>query len=312
MTDVTVCVVNWNTSSLLHACLLSVLGLETELDVEVIVVDNASDDGSVSMVRESLPQVTLIENDTNLGFAKANNQAIRQSSGEYILLLNSDTQFIEQDTLDRMVSQLTARPDAGVIAPQLLNPDGSIQRSVRKFPTIWGVFCHFSGIARVFRTSPLFNDYLMEYWDHNELAEVEQPMGACLLIRREVLEEVGLLSEEFFMYYEDVEFCWRVVQRGWSILFSPDAKVLHHGGCSASLVAGSHLYERGKNLVKFMRLCYQDDPSRMSWVKLALGLGVALRLLYYWSVRFFSRPGRRVYGPMLGEGRRLLLELASL
>lgn len=310
--EVTISIVNWNTREFLQRCLQSIFDNKPEIDFEIIVVDNASKDDSIGMLEENFPQIKVIKNSQNVGFAKANNQAIKQSTGKYILLLNPDTQFIMKKTLERMISWMKVLPNAGILAPQLLNPDGSIQKSVRRFPNPWGIFCYYSGLARLFKTNRFFNNYLMEYWNHNEFAQVEQPMGACLLVKRKVFEEVGLLSEEFFMYYEDVEFCWRVREQGWKIFFIPEVKILHYGGQSASLVKGSNFYERSKNLVKFMRIYYRNSRPRIFLVKLSLGLGTLLRLLYYGVACLLSQSFKQKYSPMLDEGGRLLLDLVRL
>jgi GT2 family glycosyltransferase len=226
--DISVIIVNRNTRELLRACLASIRALPDPVSVEVIVVDNGSTDGSVEMVAASFPETHLIRNERNTGFAYPNNQGIAVSRGRYVMLLNSDTE-VRHHALARLVEFMDARPDAGACGPALFYPDGRPQPSCRSFPSLWGYLCDMLFLDRVFPRSRLFGN--METWfDHRHTAPVDQPMGAALLVRRETLDEVGPLDERFVIYYNDVDWCYRIHRAGWGIYFVHDAEVVHHQG----------------------------------------------------------------------------------
>ncbi len=223
-------IVNWNTRELLERCLHSIqssLSTPKPFDVEIIVVDNASSDKSAEMVRREFPLVRLIENRHNAGFARANNQAIRCSSGNYVLLLNPDTD-IGPDSLEILVRFMEERVEAGAAGCRLLSPDGSLQISCYPEPTLFREFW------RIFHLDLLWpvGSYRMSRWDTRTTRSVDVLKGACLMLRREVLDQCGLLDEDFFIYSEDQDLCRRVRQHGWKIFWVPQAIVLHYGAQS--------------------------------------------------------------------------------
>lgn len=227
MIDLSVIVVNYNTAPLLKACLSALRQHPLRQgSMEVWVVDNGSQDDSVVMVREQFLEVHLLANEVNRGFAAANNRAIRPSQGRYVLLLNPDTE-VYPGALDEMLRFMDERPRAGAVGAQLLNPDGSVQTSCRAFPTLWAIFLRGSGLKRFFPRSRALRRYLMEEWDHCETREVDWLLGACLWMRRQALDEVGLLDGGFFLYYEDIDWCYRAKQGGWQVYYLPSARVLH-------------------------------------------------------------------------------------
>ncbi len=211
-------IVNWNVRELLRKCLKSIEKYSFDTS-EIIVVDNASNDGSADMVRENFSEVNYIKNTENRGFAAACNQGIKVAQGTYILFLNPDTQ-LQEESLAILTAFLDAHPNAGVVAPQLINTDGSIQPSVRKFPTIVSALRSFFHLPQ--RKDESFS----------ETTEVEQPMGACLLVRRSVLETVGFFDEQFFLWFEEVDLCKRIYSAGYTLFYLPTAKVTHVGGTS--------------------------------------------------------------------------------
>ena len=229
MIDLSIIIVNWNTRDLLAQCLQSVYDTVRGLEFEVFVVDNASTDGSAAMVRERFPQVQLIENGENVGFARANNQAIERSTGHYVLLLNSDT-VVTPGAIEALVKFADLRPDAGAVGPQLLNGDGSFQASYAQFPTLWTEVLLLWGIARVVY-SRYFPSNPPEH--SQETCECDWVGGACLLVRKEAIAEVGTLDEDYFLYVEEADWCYRLKQRGWKILYYPDARIVHYGGRSS-------------------------------------------------------------------------------
>jgi GT2 family glycosyltransferase len=240
MVDLSIIVVNWNTRKLLKRCLECIYRTVENLSFEVLVVDNASGDGSSKMVRENFSWVKLIENAENVGFARANNQAIRLSNGRYVLLLNSDTE-VQPGALRAMVEFLDSRPEAGAAGSRLLNPDGTLQPSCHPMPTLFREFWRLFHLDRLLRLA----SYGMGSWDLRSPREVDTVQGACLMLRREVLDVVGLLGEEYFMYSEETDLCFRLRQAGWSIYWVPEARVIHYGAQSTQQASAKmffHLY----------------------------------------------------------------------
>lgn len=226
-----VIVVSWNTSKLLDETLYS---LRKELDqlplsFEVFVVDNASSDDSVKMVKEKFPWVKLIVNSKNLGFGSANNQAFKVAVGEYVLLLNPDTIVLPNSILP-LINFFDTHTKTGIVSPQLINTDGSIQKSCQRFPTLSGMFFEFIGLRSIFPGVKKFGSFKMLDFDHNHTRQVDQPEGACMLIPKKVLDSVGWFDEKIFMFFEDVDLCYRIKQAGWEIWFTVDSKIIHHLG----------------------------------------------------------------------------------
>ncbi len=231
--DLSICIPTLQAKTLLHDCLQSIEANTHTPKFEIIVVDNNSQDGTVEMLREEFPSVCLIVNSSNLGFAKPINQAIQRSQGRYVLLLNNDTLILDS-ALDQLVQFADARPEVGICGPKVLNRDGSLQKQCRRsFATPWDLFCYFSGLSTIFPKSSLFARYLMTYKDENEIHAADAISGSCMLIRREVLDQIGLFDERFFAYQEDADFCFRAKHAGWQIYYYPQVQIVHyasHGG----------------------------------------------------------------------------------
>jgi N-acetylglucosaminyl-diphospho-decaprenol L-rhamnosyltransferase len=233
VTDLSVIVVNWNTCELLGACLRSVETARQDLAVDVLVVDNGSTDGSVELVRKSFPADELIANASNRGYAAANNQAIERARGRYLLLLNSDAE-VETAALRTLVAYADDHPEAGVIGPKLLNPDGTLQPSGGRFPTPASTVASLLGLNRL-TGQPRYGTGR----DYSVPAEVDEVSGAAMLIRREVIDRVGGLDEGFAWGYEDVDYCLRARRAGWRVHYVPDAHVMHHWGGTQRLAPAS-------------------------------------------------------------------------
>jgi N-acetylglucosaminyl-diphospho-decaprenol L-rhamnosyltransferase len=234
--DLSIVIVNWNVRELLLRCLSSVYqAAGASLKLEVIVVDNASSDGSAAMVGEDFPQVRLIANEENLGFTKGNNQAIAQSRGRYVLLLNPDTEVVG-DALSTMVQYMDAHPQVGALGPQLLNPDGSVQSSRRRFPTMATAFLESTVLQQWFPDNRALRRYKILDRRDDEVQEVDWVVGACLLARCQAIEQAGLLDEDFFMYSEEMDWCRRFKERGWRVVYLPTARVIHHEARSSEQV----------------------------------------------------------------------------
>lgn len=279
-----VVIVSWNTKELLKDCLLSLLKeVETfGISTEIFVIDNNSSDGSGAMVRSSFPTIKLTENLENKGFGKACNQAIQQTTGEYVLLLNPDT-VVLPGSINTLLQFAETHPQAGVVAPQLLNTDGSVQRSCRSFPSISGMFYELSGLSRIFPNVTRFRNYKMLDFDHQHQMQVDQPEGAGLLIPKKVLDEVGLFDEKFFMLFEEVDLCYRIKQAGWEIWFNPESKIIHHYGQSIKQIKAKMIIHSHKGMY------YYWAKHHNSWYHqlfkpffgvMLLGLAV-LRIIFY-------------------------------
>jgi GT2 family glycosyltransferase len=269
-------VVSWNTKQLLQRCLTSLLAELQGLDAEVILVDNASADGSAEMAAREFPQVKLIANSDNLGFAAANNQAFAISKGENILLLNPDTE-VHPGSIHNLLQFLESKPRAGVVAPQLLNSDGSIQRSCREFPTFTGMFFELLGLSRLFPNDKRFGSYKMLDFNHDTERQVDQPEGACLLVPRRVITEVGFLDEGYFMLFEEVDWCYRIKKSGWEIWFTPEPKVTHHYGQSIKQVKARMIVCSHRGLYRFWskHYCGNKWPLKPFVYAGLMGLAVA-------------------------------------
>jgi N-acetylglucosaminyl-diphospho-decaprenol L-rhamnosyltransferase len=241
MVDLSIVIVNWNVRDVLRRCLASVQA-QSIPGSEVFVVDNASSDGSVDMLRAEFPDVLVIENEDNAGFTRANNQAIRRSTGRYVLLLNPDTE-VEAGALWTMLAYMDANPQVGVVGPQLQFADGSVQSSRRRFPDLKTLFVESTILQRFSASSAIVRRYFMLDQPHDMTQEVDWVVGACLMVRRQVVEQVGLLDERFFMYSEETDWCLRIKKTGWCIVYLPLAHVIHHEARSSDqVVAAKHIH----------------------------------------------------------------------
>ncbi len=251
-------IVSWNTCDLLEACLNSVFLYPPSVDFEVWLVDNNSQDDSLDMVRSQFPQVKIIENDMNVGFAEANNQAIQRSQGSYILLLNPDTE-VTANAIQSLVDFMDKYADAGAVGACLLNPDGTLQTSCSPRPTLfreWWRMAHFDTVYA-------YGRYNMHTWDKQSPREVDVIQGAALLLRKSVLDKIGSLDSSYFMYSEEVDLCVRIQKAGWRLYWAPASQVVHYGGQSTNQVAGEmfeHLYS---SKVLFFRKHYGQLSAEM-------------------------------------------------
>ncbi|MBI3978862.1 MAG: glycosyltransferase family 2 protein [Chloroflexi bacterium] len=230
MADLTVVVVSFNTRDLLARCLDSI-ERHGGWSIEAVVVDNASSDGSAAMVRARFPAVWLIANGENRGFAAATNQGLRLAEGRYVVLLNPDT-VVQPGALATLAGFLDRRPQVGVVGPQLLNADGTLQHGCFRFPTLLQTFFDFFPLNHRLINSRLNGRYPLR--ERSEPFPVDHPLGACLMTRREVVAQVGLLDEQFFIYCEEIDWCIRIRAAGWEIFCHPGARVVHLGGQSTS------------------------------------------------------------------------------
>jgi len=245
--ELSICIVNWNTREMLASCLSSLEMYLGDIEHEITVVDNASRDGSPSMLRERFPGIRLIENLENVGFARATNQALRESRGRYLLLLNSDTRLVDA-SLQGMLSFMDEHQDVGATGVRLLNSDGTIQVYPTALPSLW---------QHVAQTMGLDRWSLSDHRTSRDLStgprEVERLKGACLMVRREVVSEVGLLDEDLFLYSEEDDWCLCIRDAGWKVFYLPEVRVVHHGRASVDQVAEEMFLQLHKSKIAFYR-----------------------------------------------------------
>jgi GT2 family glycosyltransferase len=227
--EISVVIVGWNAKQYLELCLESLAKAPPRRRMEVLMVDNASTDGSVEMIEAKFPWVKLIKSSENLGFAKGNNVAIRQCQGRYIALVNPDV-IVFPGCLDALADFLDENPKVGNVGPRVLNPDMSLQSTCRRFPTLWNNFCSATGLSTRFKNSRFFAGEHMFYFPHDRTLAVDVLVGCFSMIRREALEAVGLLDEGLFMYGDDVDWCRRAWNAGWQVVFYPGGHAIHDRG----------------------------------------------------------------------------------
>ncbi len=242
MVTLSVIIVNWNVRDLLQRALASVYASwDGRPGLEIIVVDNASHDDSVAMLRETFPNVQVIANAENRGFTGGNNQGLAAATGDFLLLLNPDTEIVG-DALPRMVDYLQIHPGVGMLGPQLLNPDGSAQSSRRRFPTLPVLFLESTWLEKLAPRKVLQHYYAKEQPD-DLVQNVDWITGAAMLTRREAVAQVGGMDEGFFMYSEELDWCRRIRETGWRVVYFPEARIVHHEGKSSEqVVAARHIY----------------------------------------------------------------------
>ncbi len=307
--DLSIVIISWNVREILRRCLDSIQeSLKGEkgqgLLVETIVFDNGSTDGSADMVREDFPRVHLMESEVNLGFTKGNNLAIGQSEGRYILLLNPDTEVVG-DALGTMVTYMEAHPRVGALGPQLLNPDGTTQSSRRRFPTLATAFLESTVLEPWFQGSRILKRYYLLDRPDDEIQPVDWAVGAALLIRREALHQVGPLDEEFFMYSEELDWCYRLKAQGWEVVYLPTAQVVHQEGRSSEQVLPARHIHFQRSKVLFFKRYYGWRGEVLRWFILSTYLYLFLLEGLKWLVghkRSLRRERVAAYWQVLRSG----------
>ncbi|QPC81896.1 glycosyltransferase family 2 protein [Phototrophicus methaneseepsis] len=285
MHDLGIVIVNWNTREYLDTCLQTVFASRGDFSYTVVVVDNASDDGSPDMVAENYPQVQLIRSDENTGYPRGNNMGLRAlgyrgpgdvdaEAPRYALLLNPDTQ-LPPDALFNMMKFMDQRPDVGVAGPKLILADGSLDKACRRgFPTPMVSLYHYSGLAKLFPKSERFGRYNMTFADVNDEIEVDSVVGAYMQIRKEAIEQTGLLDEVFFMYAEDIDWCYRIKQAGWKVWYHP-AVTVYHIKRAASSQSRKAQFEFWRAMLIFYRKHYRATTP--IWLHSLIMMGLLLK-----------------------------------
>jgi GT2 family glycosyltransferase len=273
--DLSVVIVNWNTRALLRSCLESLRTAlsASELSSELIVVDNASSDGSAAMVAAEFPEARLFANETNLNYAGGNNQGIAAATGEFILLLNPDTE-VPVGAPDALVRLLQELPEAGAAAPALVFPDGRVQDSVRGFPSLRALTGEVTGLARLLPHTS-WGSYRGQALPVDRPTLVDQPMASAFLVRRRALEQVGAFDEQFALFFNDVDLCFRLKLAGWAILYDPRVRVVHVGGASTRQVRPEAIRRSHEGLRRFYAKHYRTKLARPVYALVTLAIGVA-------------------------------------
>lgn len=289
--QLSIIILSYNTKKLLADCIDSLAKVTKEVDFEIIVVDNGSTDGSAEFVKTKHPDVTLVENRSNLGFARGNNKARKFARGEYVLFLNSDT-LVPKKTLGKSLLYLKRHKDIGALTCKLILPDGSLDKDARRsFPTPWVAFSHFSGLDKLFSKSKFFSKYWYGYRSPDDIQEVDVLQGAFFLTKREILDKVGWFSEEYFLDGEDIDLCWKIIQAGHRIIYYPETSILHIKGASKGKIRRSLGKVTKEEQIKFihagldsMEIFYKKwlwnkYPLLLNWLVM-LGINI-LRTLRY-------------------------------
>jgi len=284
--DVSVIIVNWNTAQLLKDCLESLYCQTQMADFEVIVVDNASDDDSVKIVKELFPQTIVIENKNNMGYAAANNIGISKARGRYALILNSDTIFID-DSISKVYSYADNHKDAAIISCKMLNKDMTLQSNTYLFPSLLNLFLAATYLYKLFPKSRFFARERMGWWDWNDTMEVDVIVGCFMLVRMEAIREVGVMDDDYFMYYEETDWCYRFKKAGWKNLYAPVSEVIHLGGESTKKLRDKMLLQYNSSML----LYFKKHHSRLSYTIACMLLFIffSFRIPYWFFHSLYSR-----------------------
>jgi len=279
--DVSIIIVNWNTCRITCDCLESIYSDSHKLDYEVIVVDNASEDDSVREIEKHYPRVRLIKNKRNRGFAGANNQGLGVAEGEYVLLLNSDTIILDH-AIEKTLMFMREHPDTGICGCRVLNPDKTLQPTCFMYPSALNMLISASYINKLFPKSPLFGREQMTWWDRDCVRDVDVVTGCFMLIKAEVIRQVGPMDENFFMFGEETDWCYRFKKAGWRPVFTPVAEIIHLGGGSTRLARPKMILQLRSGILQFMHKHYSQCEYRAGCILVAFFYGLRLP---FWLVK---------------------------
>lgn len=291
ITRVSIVTVTWNAQSHVK-CYLDSLApfFKDAADCEIIIVDNASTDGTAQFIQDNYPNITLIENETNLGFAKATNMGIQLACGEYICLINSDVQVLD-NCIDKMVRYMDSNPTIGLLGPRMDGITDSSGRSFMGEPTLWRLFCRALALDTLFPKCRFFGGFLMPFFDRSAISDVDVLNGWFWMVRRQALVETGLLDESFFIYGEDIDWCKRFRSSGWRVVYYPAASSIHYGGASSSVAPVRFYLERQRANLRYWNK-YHGRLSEKLYLLIIL-MEQLIRILGY-SIAFVSSSPRRV------------------
>jgi len=278
-------IVNFNAEKFLVECLDSIYAQTKQISFDIWVVDNNSIDASVPMVQQNFPQVNLIENKENIGFAKANNQSIARCTGDYILLLNPDT-LILQNAIEKAVDFLDRNSTVGICGCKVLNEDRTLQLACRRsIPTPGVAFFRLTGLSRLFPNSKGMAKYNLTYLNPNEANEVDAVSGAFLMIRRQVVDNIGKLDERFFMYGEELDWCLRTKKAGWKVMYYPDAEIIHYKGECSRFNHRKAAFEFYRSMYLFHKKHFADTYNPL--INFIIYTGIFLKAFMSWRSFIF-------------------------
>jgi len=303
MTDLSISIVNTSNWKYLEPCIKAIIDNTQYISYEILVVDNASDDGSADLIAKNFPEVILSITPRRYGFAKNNNINLKKSGGRYLMLLNDDT-LVQPNSLENAVAYLDTNPDVGMVGCQMLNPDGTVQYSSgRKFLNLLDIIWAETGISTAFSKNPVFARRIIGNWDHNTIREIDLPQESGMILRQNIINNIGLLDEEFFMFGEGADWCRRIRQAGWKIVFLPECKIIHFGGTTNQRTSlgmflqsykSTYIYFRKES--RIISLCYRIIILLIYFGKFFL---IGLKQIFLW-------PWRRQYLDILKSYRALL------
>ena len=274
--DLSIIIVNYNVKEFLQNLIHSIEKASSNLKKEIIIIDNASDDGSVDFIREKFPQIKLIANQKNLGFGKANNIGLKEATGKFILLINPDT-IVAEDTFEKMIKFFELNPSAGLAGCKILNPDGTLQLACRRsFPGPWTSFTKVTGLSSLFPNSRIFARYNLTYLDENQTYEVDAISGSFMMMRKEVYEKVGGFDEQFFMYGEDLDLCYRIQKDGFKVYYVHSTQIIHYKGESTKRSS----FDETKVFYSAMHLFVKKHLSSSLLVEIILRSAIAVRSVF--------------------------------
>jgi GT2 family glycosyltransferase len=287
--NLSIVIVTWNARDYTWQCLKSLQQQVNVLSSEIIVVDNHSSDGTLEMIKQAFPQVQLVSNHSNLGFAKGNNIGIQRSRGKYICLINSDVEILPE-CLPNMYSYMEQNPEIGVLGPRMRGRNGQVGRSYMRFPTVWNCLCNCLALDSIFNGIKLFAGTMMKDFRNDHTSQVDVLNGWFLMVRREALDAVGLLDERFFMYGEDVDWSYRFRKAGWKLIYFAGAEAIHYGGASSANAPTRFYVEMQRANVQFWR----KNHGRIStFVYLqTIWLHHVVRVLGYGAIYCFRKSAR--------------------
>lgn len=289
--ELSVVIVNYNTKDLLLQTLESVYRHAGNVQLEVFVVDNASTDGSDLAVASQYPSVKLVRNEVNRGFAFANNQAMRETSGRFVLLLNSDT-IVQENTFRIMIDYMKKNVKVGAAGCKIIQPDGTLDLACRRsFPTPSNALYQALKLDKLFPKSPRFAAYNMTYLDEDEAHPVDSLVGAFMMVRREVIEEVGMLDEQFFMYGEDLDWCYRIKKTGWEIWYYPKTFIIHYKGASSQKKKWRMIYEFHRAMILYYQKHYAENSNAV--LNAMVYLGILTRYLLALTGNLLKKRGKQ-------------------
>ena len=254
-------IVHYKTLDALPACLRALVAGTAGLDLETVVVDNDSRDGVAELLAREFPAARLLTNSANVGYARAVNRGLAETTGEFVLVMNPDC-TLEPGAARWLVEHLRAHPRIAIAGPRILNPDGTLEYSARAFPDHSAfLFNRYSLLTRLFPNNPFSRRYLLTDWDHASVRDVDWLSGACLMVRREAIRQVGPMDERFFMFNEDVDWCRRMKLAGWKVTYVPEARAVHHVGASRKRVAARVIVERHRGMIHYFHKHHPTHPA---------------------------------------------------